>query len=264
VSAPSTGAIDATIARISSVSADGYGLRIGRVPDGIEPGPEWLGVEKVLASEGLKAAMLARVAGVSSRPDEYICAEWMIESWSRGLADLAGSFMVCDRRLPDLRAGNLIVAPFKGMVSATALKSASMTALEDDLQAVAAGAGFASDWQRLADRMLEGLTALFAPMIEWADSHGLRPAKTLWSSCGDRVAQSLLWSGKAFDEEDFALELTEYLLAQVGPMSVPVERDLDEAGQPYHLRSTCCLNYRTPEGGYCLACPLIKEIRPPV
>lgn len=58
------------------------------------------GVEKVLASEGLKAAMLARVAWVSSRPDEFICAEWMIESWSRGLADLACLFMVCDRRLP--------------------------------------------------------------------------------------------------------------------------------------------------------------------
>lgn len=261
---PSTGAIDATISRITSASADGYHLRIGRLPEGMETGPEWLGVDEVLASEGLKAAMLARVAGVSSRPDDYICTEWMIESWSRGLADLAGSFMVSDRRLPDLGAENLIVAPFKGMVSATAVKSASMTVLKGDPEAIAAGARAVDDWKGLADLMLEGLTDLFAPMVDWADGHGLRPAKTLWNSCGDRIAQSLLWCGKAFDEEDFAFELTEYLLAQFGPMSVPVERDLDEAGQPYHLRSTCCLNYRTPEGGYCLACPLLKEIRPPV
>ena len=59
--------IDASVSRITSASADGYHLRIGRLPEGMEPGPEWLGVDEVLGSEGLKAAMLARVADLLAR-----------------------------------------------------------------------------------------------------------------------------------------------------------------------------------------------------
>jgi FhuF 2Fe-2S C-terminal domain len=251
--APRSGAIDSTIDRITSASADGYRLRIGRLPEGMEPGNEWLAVDEVLASEALKAGMLVQVAGVTERPAEHIGTEWMIESWARAIADLAGSFLISSRQLPDLSPSNLLVAPYKGMVSATAVRSELMTVLEAD-----------ADWKPLADLMHEGLVTLFGPMINWADLHGLRPAKTLWHSCGDRVAQSLLWSGKAFNEEDFALELTEYLMNLGGPMAVPIEREIDESGQPFHLRTTCCLAYRTPEGGYCQACPLIREIRPPV
>ena len=278
--APGSVEIDSTIEKVTSASADGYALRIGRLPDGMEPGNEWLAVDEVLASEGLKAAMLTSVAGVSERPADHIGTEWMIESWARAFADLAGSFLISRRQLPDLSPANLLAAPWKGMVSATAVKSERMTVLDyrpanqpdSDLVAVSpSGLGGpepelteVADWTDLADLMHEGLTNLFGPMINWADGHGLRPAKTLWQSCGDRVAQSLLWSGKAFDQGEFALALTTYLMGLKGPMSVPVERDLDDFGQPFHLRTTCCLAYRTPEGGYCQACPLIREIRPPV
>ena len=180
----------------------------------------------------------------------------MLENQARAIGDLAGAFMVCHRRLPDLAPANLMIASQKGLAAATAVKTAAMSSLESDKGAVKGGALPFGDWQGLADRMYDGMAALLAPMINWIDGHGLRPEKTLWNAAADRLSQSLLWSGKAFDQREFALELTEYLMAKEGPLSIPVEREEDETGEPYHLRVTCCLAYRTPEGGLCRACPL--------
>lgn len=218
--------------------------------------PGWIAVDRLLRGDRLKSALLARVAGVGERPADYVCAEWMIESWARAFADLAGSALVCDRRLPDLRPANLLISPYKGMVAATAVRTGAMSALEDDSSAIAAGATAVPDWSDLAGTMHRGLEDLIEPMIEWADRRDLRPAKTLWQAAGDVTAQSLAWSGRAFDQREFALELTGHLMAMGGRMAIPVQRELDDSGEPYHLRSTCCLAYRTPEGGLCRSCPI--------
>ena len=248
--------IDSTLARISSATADGYGIHLLRME---EPGPGWIGVEELLASEQLMTALFAQVSGLSERPDDHICAEWMLENWARAIGDLAGSFMVCHRRLPDLNARNLLIASQKGLAAASAVRTPTMSALETDKQAIRGGAVPFRDWQALADRMYEGMVELITPLVMWIDGHGMRPEKTLWNAAADRIAQSLVWSGKAFDQREFALELTEYLMAKDGPLSIPVERDEDETGEQYHLRVSCCLAYRTPEGGLCRACPLARH-----
>ncbi|MGK2955901.1 MAG: IucA/IucC family C-terminal-domain containing protein [Solirubrobacterales bacterium] len=183
----------------------------------------------------------------------------MLENWARAIGDLAGSFMVCHRRLPDLDPANLRLASQKGLAAATAVRTPAMSALESDKEAIKGVALPAADWQELADRMYDGMAGLLTPMITWIAGHGLRPEKTLWNAAADRIAQSLVWSGKAFDQREFALELTEYLLEKEGPLSIPVEREEDEFGEQYHLRVTCCLAYRTPEGGLCRACPLAQH-----
>jgi hypothetical protein len=244
---------DRTLARIEAATADGYGIHILRME---EPRPGWIEVEELLESDDLKTALFARVSGLSERPDDHICAEWMLENWARAIGDLAGSFMVSHRRLPDLSPSNLMIAQQKGLAAATAVKSPAMSVLESDGKAIKGGAVPAADWQGLADRMYEGAVELLTPMIAWIDGHGLRPEKTLWNAAADRIAQSLVWSGKAFNQREFALELTEYLMSKDGSLSIPVERDEDEFGEPFHLRVTCCLAYRTPEGGLCRACPL--------
>lgn len=207
------------------------------------------------------ATQFSRVAGVNARPEDHVCAEWMLENWARAIGDLAGSFMVCHRRLPDLNPANLMVASQKGLAAATAIRTPAMSALDSDQAAIQGGAVPFPDWPALADRMYEGMAGLLVPMIAWIDGHGLRPEKTLWNAAADRIAQSLVWSGKAFGQREFALELTEYLLSKDGPLSIPVERFEDETGEPYHLRVSCCLAYRTPEGGLCRACPLARHSR---
>jgi len=249
-------AIDSTLSRIASASADGYGIHVLRM-DGPREG--WIEVEELLESDELKTALFARVSGLSERPDDHICAEWMLENWARAIADLAGSFMVCHRRLPDLSPQNLMIASQKGLAAASAVRTPTMSALESDKAAIKGGAVPFRDWQALADLMYEGMVDLLTPMIVWIDGHGLRPEKTLWTAAADRIAQSLVWSGKAFDEREFAYELTRYLMARHGPLSIPVERDEDETGEQYHLRVSCCLAYRTPEGGLCRACPLARH-----
>ncbi|MBK5232650.1 MAG: (2Fe-2S)-binding protein [Thermoleophilia bacterium] len=244
---------DQTLARIEAARADGYGIHILRME---EPHPGWIEVEELLESDDLRTALFARVSGLSERPADHICAEWMLENWARAIGDLAGSFMVSHRRLPDLHPANLMIASQKGLAAATAVKSGAMSALESDKKATKRGARPFHDWQAVADQMYEETVQLLTPMVVWIDGHGLRPEKTLWHAAADRIAQSLVWSGKAFDQRDFALELTEYLMAKDGPLSIPVQREEDETREPYHLRVTCCLAYRTPEGGLCRACPL--------
>ncbi|MCB0829043.1 MAG: (2Fe-2S)-binding protein [Solirubrobacterales bacterium] len=248
-----TGGIDATLRRISAASADGLSLRTGLMPD---PAPGWIAVDRLLHDDGQIASLLARVSGVRERPAEHVCAEWMVESWARAIADLAGSAIVCDRRLPDLRPGNLLVAPHKGMVAAIAVRTGAMAALDGDGPAIAAGAAEVAGWTDLADAMHRGLEELLEPMIEWTAGRHLRPARTLWRAAGDRLAQSLIWSGRAFGQPEFALELSGYLISIGGRTAVPLDRDFDRTGEPFHLRTTCCLAYRTPEGGLCRACPI--------
>ncbi|MBK8294508.1 MAG: hypothetical protein IPK93_06935 [Solirubrobacterales bacterium] len=242
---PRSDAIDSTLSSIDSATADGYGIHVLRLD---ETRPGWIDVEELLKSDDLKTALFARVSGLTERPADHICAEWMLENWARAIGDLAGSFMVCHRRLPDLAPANLMIASQKGLAAATAVKSGAMSVLDSDKKAVKGGAMAFEDWQALADQMYVRMTELLGPVIVWIDRHGFRPEKTLWLAAADRIAQSLVWSGRAFDQREFALKLTGYLMAKDGPLSIPVERDEDETGEQYHLRVTCCLAYRAPGG----------------
>ena len=114
----------------------------------------------------------------------------------------------------------------------------------------------------LAGAFRTGFAELLEPTVVWLDQQGLRPARTLWRSAADRLAQALVWAGKAFDRPDLALELTRLT---VGPdcgdsrLAIPIERFEDDWGDEYHLRTTCCLAYRTAGGELCKSCPLIKD-----
>ncbi|HNG57133.1 MAG TPA: (2Fe-2S)-binding protein, partial [Solirubrobacterales bacterium] len=107
-----------------------------------------------------------------------------------------------------------------------------------------------------------GFADLLAPTVDWLDAQGLRPAKTLWHAAADRLAQALVWSGKAFDRPGLALELTRLTVGPDCPdprLAIPIERAEDDWGDEYHLRSTCCLAYRTEGGQLCQSCPLVKD-----
>lgn len=233
-----------TLGRIGTASADGYGIIVRR-RDG--PGDGWFSASELDRSGRVQALLLSRISGMAGPPEEHIRAEWLLESLARAISDLGGSFIVAANQLPELTSGNLLVAAEGGLFRATAI--ISDRGVESD------------DLNELADRFRSGFTELLEPTIAWLDGQGLRPAKTLWHAAADRLAQSLVWSGKAFDRPDLALELTRLTVGPECPdprLAIPVERAEDEWGEEYHLRSTCCLAYRTVGGQLCQSCPLVK------
>ncbi len=234
-----------TLGRIGTASADGYGIIVRRL-DG--PAAGWIPARELDSSGQPQAALLARVSGMYGPPEDHIRAEWLLESLARAIADLGGSFIVAAGQLPELSPDNVLLAAEGGLFRASGV--ASDEGIESD------------DLAELADAFRTGFASLIEPTVEWLDERGLRPAKILWRSAADRLAQSLVWSGKAFDRPDLALELTRLTVGPDSPdprLRIEIRRAEDEWGDEYHLRSTCCLAYRTEGGQLCQSCPLVKD-----
>lgn len=252
-------AIDRAIGRITAAHADGYGIVVQRREG---PGQGWMAAAELDGSGRVEAELIDAIQGMSGPPAEHIRAEWMLESVARAVADLAGSFAVAARGLPALDPGNVLLAAEGGLVRATAVASDRLTVLAGEGEPSDGGETFAS-LAELADRFREGYLGLLAPTVAWIDGRGLRPAKTLWRAAADRLAQSLVWSGKAFDRPGLALELTELTVGPGCPderLRIEIRRAEDEYGDEYHLRNTCCLAYRTEDGYVCQSCPLRKKL----
>lgn len=236
-------------------NADGYGILIRRRKG---PGDGWFLASELGPDSPVPAVLLANVRGMSEPPADHIKAEWMLESLARAIADLGGSFIVSARRLPDLSPENVLLAAEGGLIRATGMVSERMTVVEGDPAMGPDEIVDAAGWEELADLFRICFIDLLAPVVDCLDDQGLRPRKTLWHAAADRLAQSLVWSGKAFETHEFARAVTERVIGGDPRLVIPLETDEDEYGEQYHLRATCCLAYRTPEGGLCRACPLNK------
>jgi len=242
---------DRTLNRIGTASADGYGIIVRRRAG---PGEGWFSASELDDSGRVQALLLSRISGMAGPPEDHIRAEWLLESLARAIADLGGSFIVAAGQLPELTPKNLLLAAEGGLFRATAVTSDRGIEVDDRSGPEALPV--------LADAFRSGFAALLEPTITWLDGQGLRPSKTLWHAAADRLAQSLVWSGKAFDRPDLALELTRLT---VGPdsadprLAIPIDRAEDDWGEEYHQRKTCCLAYRTEGGLLCQSCPLAAD-----
>jgi hypothetical protein len=242
---------DRALGRITAASADGYGIIVRRLEG---PGEGWFSASELDAGGRVQALLLSRISGMAGPPEDHIRAEWLLESLARAIADLGGSFIVAVGQLPELTPENVLLAAEGGLFRATAVCSDR-----------GISAGERPDQEgltTLADSFRSGFTALLEPTITWLDQNRLRPAKTLWHAAADRLAQSLVWSGKAFDRPDLALDLTRLTVGPDSPdprLAIPIERAEDDWGDEFHLRNTCCLAYRTEGGQLCQSCPLVKD-----
>lgn len=237
--------LDRTIGRISAASADGYGIIVRRRKG---PGEGWFSASELDGSGRVEALLLSRISGMAGPPEDHIKAEWLLESLARAIADLGGSFVVAAGQLPDLSPENVLLAAEGGLIRATGVTSDRGIESEDLAE--------------LAEAFRSGFTELLEPTVTWLDARGLRPAKTLWLSAADRLAQSLVWSGKALDRPELALELTRLTVGPDSPdprLAIEIRRGEDDWGEEFHLRNTCCLAYRTDGGQLCTSCPLVKD-----
>ncbi|MBN8870192.1 MAG: (2Fe-2S)-binding protein [Solirubrobacterales bacterium] len=249
--------LDGTLGRISAARADGYGIIVQR-RDG--PGDGWFSAAELDRSGRVQALLLSRINGMAGPPEDHIRAEWLLESLARAVADLGGSFLLAAGQLPELTGENVLLAAEGGLFRATAVTSDRGIQVADP--SGISNSTVPDDLATLADGFRAGFADLIEPTIEWLDEQGLRPAKTLWHAAADRLAQSLVWSGKAFDRPDLALELTRLTVGPESPdprLEIRVERAEDDWGEEYHLRNTCCLAYRTEGGELCQSCPLVKD-----
>jgi hypothetical protein len=246
-------AFDASLARITGTRLDGVFLALERRD---QPNSHWFSVSDLLASGGAPAVLLSRIRGVRETPADYIRAEWLFESYSRAIADLGISFIVAERRLPALRPDNLLMTSVNGLVAGTAVVSGCMTVTARDPVPDGPGISRVDGWRDLADEFRQAFTALVDPILAWMTGHRLRQEKTLWLAAGDRIAQSLVWCGQAFDQQEFAAELAQNLLDRPGPMAIRLGTGTDVRGREQHLRTTCCLAYRVDGSGLCFGCPL--------
>lgn len=234
--------IDQTLGRIKVASADGYGVIIRRRSG---PGDGWFSAEELDHGGRVQTLLLSRISGLGGPPEDHIRAEWLLESLARTVADLGGSFIVAASQLPEMSPDNVLLAAEGGLIRASGITSGEC--IESDRL------------DELADSFRAGFTRLLEPTVSWLDDNGLRPARTLWHSASDRLAQSLVWAGKAFDRPELALELTMLTVGPESPdprLAIEIGRAEDEWGGEYHLRNTCCLAYRTPGGQICQSCPL--------
>jgi hypothetical protein len=236
--------LDADIRRIAAAEADGMRLAVDRRAD---PGGPWFTVTELLESDGAPAVLLSRIAGMTGPPPEHIRAEWLFESFARVLGEVGAAFLLATGRLPELTAGNLLMASRGGLIAGVALRS-------DRMGVPAPG----RDEPPVAT-LRESLVALTGPFAAWFDRHGLRPEKTLWKSAADRIAEATFWAGRAFDQPEAARELASGLLAVPGPLQIPLETVIDPRGTERHRRVTCCLAYRAAGGSLCFACPLNRR-----
>lgn len=233
--------VERVIGRIRAARADGYGIIVERRAG---PGDGWIAAGDPGTDPAMTAAAMDSVSGMFGKIDPYIQAEWMLESLARAIGDLGGAFVLAAGALPPLEPDNLLLAIEGGLVRGTAITS-------DRLDP--------GDLPALAGRLREGLIRLLAPTVGWIDGRGLRPEKTMWLASADRLAQALVWCGRAFDRPDEALELTRLAVGPESPdprLAIPLERAEDEYGEEFHLRKTCCLAYRTEGGELCQSCPL--------
>jgi hypothetical protein len=246
-------AIDSSLARITGVRLDGISPAIERRSG---PGEGWFAVEELLTSDSAPADLLGRIRGMHEVPADHIRAEWLFESYARAVADLGVSFLVAERRLPRLQRDNLLMASAGGLIAGIAVIAEDLNVVATDPVEDGPAITRYDTWPDLVREFREAFTGLLGPMIDWMVSHRLRQEKTLWSAAADRLAQSLLWSGRAFEARDFAAGLAHELLNQPGPMKIPLDCAVDARGNEHHLRTTCCLAYRAAGGGLCFGCPL--------
>jgi hypothetical protein len=190
----------------------------------------------------------------------------MVEIWTWLVATPAVAALLVDRRLPDVGADNLSVAP--GLWSdpaPVALRRGRFWCLPGDPAADHPDATVLPDVRALVLELNAMLRERHLPaLIETVAVRSRRPRRALWRGATDQLVGSFTRAGAALGCEDDALALARIAGDGEPPMRtrVRIERFelADRPPQTLHLREGCCLYYRVDSRPpNCSNCPLVDD-----
>ncbi|HEY8581807.1 MAG TPA: IucA/IucC family C-terminal-domain containing protein [Capillimicrobium sp.] len=228
---------------------------------GAPSGPGWVGADEGCRDEALLESMLDGVADLYLTDRRDIMAARVLEVWAFNVASPAAAALLTARRLPDVRAANVVMDPVTGSV---ALRRPTFLCLPGDPAAGHPDARVVPDDAALVAELRRALAdEHLAPLVETLNRMTRRPARALWRGAADRVVGAFEWAGQQLDCLDDAYGLaTACLRGAPGPLSARVELVEAADGTVGHVRDGCCLYWRVPactDGEPCPTCPLARK-----
>ena len=115
------------------------------------------------------------------------------------------------------------------------------------------------DEPALVDLLRAELVGHLQPLLTALSRRSGRSERALWRTVADRAAAAFLFAGEATATRHATSRLAERLLAGPPPLrGRPRYEMLDgpDGPMPVHLRTGCCLWWRTRAARCCLTCPL--------
>lgn len=232
---------------------------------GVPSGDGWIAASDAFRSdtpllERLVAATQARLRTKAAA----IVGSAILQSYQWPLVSTAVACSLLDRRVPDLRAANVLVHyNAEHEADALALIGGRFTALPDDPAVDHPEATVVPDQEALHTALRTGLEAhLGTTIAQLCTRLGCKP-RGLWLNVADSLAGTLTWLMQEHDPGATMAQIEAEVAALIRvPGSPLTSRQIgllqisnQERTQVFLDRATCCYWYKTDGGEYCSTCP---------
>ena len=228
-------AAGAPLQRIVAARSGGFGLS---VCEGPLDGPGWRHGDAIATDAALREDLLDRARRAAGTDMTALAVAWIVEKHAWHVASIVVAALLLDGTLPPLRRVQLLYGE-SGWPDAIAVPASGWEHAD------------AADAARALDDHL-------APVIAALGSR--RAPRALWREAGDRIGQAALWCGEAFGAREHAWSIGAQLLVAPTRLRAPGQFRLRD-GEPFRLRSGCCLAHRAPGGAACADCRLSARSR---
>ena len=228
-------AASAPLQRIVAARLDGFGLSVFEGP---LDGSGWRHGHAIATDEVLREDLLDRARRAAGTDMTALAVAWILEKHAWQVASLVVAALLVDGTLPPLHRSQLLYGA-SGWADAIAVPASGWEHAD------------AADAARALDEHL-------APVIAALGSR--RAPRALWRESADRIGQAAMWCGEAFGAREHAWSIGAQLLAAPTRLRAPGRFQLRD-GEPFRLRSGCCLAHRAPGGVACSDCRLSATSR---
>lgn len=252
------GPIARTLDRVSNAAGDG-GMDLSArtsVPD--EPG--WVSVSELAAGQDLLADLMDRLGRAYGEAGRPFTGTSLIRGYLWRMLTPAAATFLAERRLPDLRAGNVALRfGGGGFVEDVAFTGQRFSVLPGDPEAAHPDATALPSERELLfslrDALVETHLAALIPALR-----GLRVrrgTRALRGVFADSCVDAFVLVGRELGREAEGRELATTLLSGASPLSAPAgfyALEYPGGSEVTRVRSACCLYYKTGNGA-CFTCP---------
>jgi ferric iron reductase protein FhuF len=226
---------------------------------GAQAGADWTTTASLCSEGRCLRALLVAIGDDAGSQRRDVQASLLLEAYAWTLLLPVAGAVVAESRSPGL-APDRTAMRFGpgGRPTDVTFGDPSWIALSSDDHAGHPDAIIVADLHALTARLRDELVAHLHPLIAALRQLAPRPERALWRGVADRTAAAFLWAGEATSERDHAERLVSEVLAGGPLQGRPCYRLVDDDGRArrIHLRSGCCLWWRTRAATPCLSCPL--------